>query len=65
MWGMNSSRDHGYGVADRLAVLHDPNGVRACRNHFECTQAFPRGIRITEHTNHLKRKIKASKEQAR
>lgn len=59
---LEDSRDRGF--EERLPVLDEPNGVWACENHFECTRACPRGIKITKHINHMKRKIKAAKEQA-
>jgi succinate dehydrogenase / fumarate reductase iron-sulfur subunit len=55
---LEDSRDGGF--TDRLPVLDEPNGVWACENHFECTRACPRGIRITKHINHTKRRIKDS-----
>ncbi len=55
---LEDSRDMGF--ADRLPVLDEPNGVWACENHFECTRACPRGIKITKHINHTKRRIKDS-----
>ena len=58
---LEDSRDKGF--QDRLPVLDDPNGVWACENHFECTRACPRGIKITRHINHTKRRIKGSKER--
>ncbi len=60
---LEDSRDRGF--ASRLPALDGPDGVWACQNHFECTRACPRGIKITKHINHLKRKIKSSKQQAR
>ena len=53
---LEDSRDHGAGR--RLPVLDAPDGVWACENHFECTRACPRGIKITKHINHTKRKIR-------
>ncbi len=58
---LEDSRDTGFD--DRLPVLDDPNGVWACENHFECTRACPRGIKITKHINHTKRRIKDSRQQ--
>lgn len=49
------SRDTGF--EDRLTVLNDPNGVWPCQNHFECTRACPRGIKITKLINESKRQI--------
>ncbi len=58
---LEDSRDRGF--ADRLPVLNEPDGVWACENHFECTRACPRGIKITKHINHTKRRIKDSRKQ--
>ena len=54
------SRDKGFEV--RLPVLNDPNGVWPCQNHFECTKACPRGIKITKLINETKRTITADKD---
>ena len=56
------SRDEG--VKPRLDVLDKPDGVWACENHFECTRACPRGIKVTKNINLTKRQIKNLKEQA-
>jgi len=53
---LEDSRDRGAGR--RLPVLDTPDGVWACENHFQCTRACPRGIKITKHINHTKRKIR-------
>ncbi len=58
---LEDSRDRGF--TDRLPALDEPNGVWACENHFECTRACPRSIKITKHINQTKRRIQASKEQ--
>jgi len=57
---LEDTRDKGF--KDRLSVLDNPNGVWACENHFECTRVCPRGIKITKHINHTKRRIKSSHE---
>jgi len=54
------SRDRGFSA--RLPVLNDPNGVWPCQNHFECTRACPRGIKITRLINETKRQITAHQE---
>jgi succinate dehydrogenase / fumarate reductase iron-sulfur subunit len=54
------SRDQGFDA--RLSVLNDPDGVWPCRNHFECTRACPRGIKITRLINETKREITARQE---
>jgi len=53
------SRDKGLDA--RIAVLDQPNGIWACDNHFECTKACPRGIKITKLINMTKREIKKHK----
>jgi succinate dehydrogenase / fumarate reductase iron-sulfur subunit len=54
------SRDEG--VSKRLAVLDTPQGAWACENHFDCTKACPRGIKVTKGINETKRAITACKE---
>jgi succinate dehydrogenase / fumarate reductase iron-sulfur subunit len=49
------SRDQGF--EERLDVLDDPDGVWACKNHFQCTRVCPRGIKITKNINLTKREI--------
>ena len=49
------SRDNGF--ADRLPRLDSPDGAWGCENHFECTRACPRSIKITKRINQTKRKI--------
>jgi succinate dehydrogenase / fumarate reductase iron-sulfur subunit len=49
------SRDEG--TADRLEVLSDRSGVWRCRTAFNCTSACPRGIRVTEAIQEVKRTI--------
>ena len=51
------SRDRGF--EDRLPVLNASDGVWPCRNHFECTRACPRAIKITKRINETKRMIEA------
>ncbi|MCF8128521.1 MAG: succinate dehydrogenase iron-sulfur subunit [Deltaproteobacteria bacterium] len=51
------SRDKGF--EERLPVLNVPDGVWPCRNHFECTRACPRSIKITKRINETKRMIQA------
>ena len=55
------SRDAGF--EDRLAVLDDPEGVWPCQNHFKCTEACPRSIKITKRINQTKRMINQHKEE--
>ena len=54
------SRDQGF--SDRLPVLDTPDGVWPCQNHFECTRACPRSIKITKRINETKRMIQAYKD---
>lgn len=35
-------------TAQRLALVDDPDGVWRCRTAFSCTDACPRGIKVTE-----------------
>ena len=50
------TRDDGF--EERLAVLDHPDGVWSCENHFECTKACPRDIKVTKLINLTKKKIK-------
>ena len=54
------TRDKGF--EERLSVLNAPDGVWPCQNHFECTKACPRGIKVTKLINETKRKITAHQE---
>jgi succinate dehydrogenase / fumarate reductase iron-sulfur subunit len=49
------SRDRGF--VQRLPALDLPHGVWACQNHFECTRACPREIKITKRINQTKKQI--------
>lgn len=49
------SRDRGF--EERLPVLDAPEGVWLCENHFECTKACPRLIKITKRINQTKKMI--------
>jgi succinate dehydrogenase / fumarate reductase iron-sulfur subunit len=49
------SRDEG--AAERLKILSDPNGVWRCRTVFNCTEACPREIKITQAIADVKRAI--------
>ena len=55
------SRDRGF--EERLPLLDAPDGVWACQNHFECTRACPRSIKITKRINQTKRKIEEFRKQ--
>jgi len=59
---LEDSRDLGF--EQRLASLDRDHGVWACRNHFECTRACPRGIKVTRHINRTKQKIEEYKKSA-
>lgn len=54
------SRDAG--LEPRLDALDTPNGVWPCENHFECTKACPRDIKVTKLINLTKREIKRYRE---
>lgn len=54
------SRDQGFDA--RLEVLDKPDGIWACENHFECTRACPRGIKVTRWINRTKKQISEYKE---
>ncbi len=55
------SRDTG--LEPRLKVLDNPDGVWPCENHFECTKACPREIKITKLINQTNRLIKKYREE--
>lgn len=57
---LGDSRDQG--LRERLPVLDAPDGVWPCQNHFECTRACPRSIKITKRINETKRMIQAYRE---
>ncbi len=49
------SRDEG--AAQRLQVLAEPDGVWRCRTIFNCSEACPRGIHVTDAIEEVKRAI--------
>jgi len=49
------SRDAGRD--ERLEVLGDRSGVWRCRTAFNCTNACPRGIKVTDAIQQVKRTI--------
>ncbi|MFP4376561.1 MAG: succinate dehydrogenase iron-sulfur subunit [Spirochaetales bacterium] len=51
------------GLEPRLDILDQPNGVWACENHFECTRACPRDIKVTKMINFTKRAITKLREE--
>jgi succinate dehydrogenase / fumarate reductase iron-sulfur subunit len=55
------SRDRGF--EERLPVLNAPDGVWPCQNHFMCTKACPRSIKITKRINETKRMIQKHQSQ--
>jgi succinate dehydrogenase / fumarate reductase, iron-sulfur subunit len=49
------SRDHG--AEERLEVLSEKSGVFRCRTTFNCTEACPRGIKVTQAIQEVKQAI--------
>lgn len=49
------SRDRG--AAERLRILSDYDGVWPCKTIFNCTECCPRGIRVTDTIEQVKRAI--------
>ena len=45
------------GAAERLDILNERSGVWRCRTTFSCTNACPRGIKVTEAIEEVKRAI--------
>jgi succinate dehydrogenase / fumarate reductase iron-sulfur subunit len=58
---LDDSRDQGFEA--RLPVIDSPNGIWPCENHFECTRACPRGVKITKRINETKRRVKKYREE--
>ncbi len=52
---INDSRDHG--AQERLRILSEKTGVFRCRTTFNCTEACPRGIKVTKAIQDVKRSI--------
>ncbi len=52
---INDSRDHG--AQERLRILSEKTGVFRCRTTFNCTEACPRGIKVTKAVQDVKRSI--------
>ena len=44
-------------AAERLEILSDRNGVWRCRTIFNCSEACPRGIHVTDAIEEVKRAI--------
>ncbi len=49
------SRDHA--AQERLDILSDKTGVFRCRTTFNCTEACPRGIKVTKAIQEVKRAV--------
>jgi len=49
------SRDHA--AEERLDILSDKSGVFRCRTTFNCTEACPRGIKVTKAIQEVKRAV--------
>jgi len=49
------SRDQG--AEERLEILSDQSGVFRCRTTFNCTEACPRGIKVTKAIQEVKRAV--------
>lgn len=49
------SRDHG--TEERLDIMNEKNGVWRCRTVFNCTEACPRGIKVTNVIAEVKRTL--------
>lgn len=52
---INDSRDHA--GRQRLRILSEKSGVFRCRTTFNCTEACPRGIQVTQAIQEVKRSI--------
>ena len=55
------SRDRGF--EERRPALDHENGVWACQNHFQCTRACPRSIKLTKRINETKQKLNGAKKK--
>jgi len=42
---------------ERLAILAEPNGVWRCRSIYNCTEACPRGIQVTQAIAEIKKEM--------
>jgi succinate dehydrogenase / fumarate reductase, iron-sulfur subunit len=49
------------GGAQRLEILNDKEGVWRCRTTFNCTEACPRGIQVTQAIQEVKRALLTSR----
>jgi succinate dehydrogenase / fumarate reductase iron-sulfur subunit len=46
------------GAAERLRILNEPDGVWRCRTIFNCTEACPRDIKITQAIDEVRRVLR-------
>lgn len=53
--------DRDQGTTQRLEILSDPDGVWRCRTIFNCTDACPREIKVTQVIGEVKKEILYSK----
>lgn len=53
--------DRDQGAVDRLEILNEQMGVWRCRTAFNCTEACPRGIHVTQAIAEVKRAITTGK----
>ncbi len=53
------SRDQG--AAQRLSLLNEPDGVWRCRTIFNCTEACPRDIKVTQAIAEVKQTLQSGK----
>ena len=53
------SRDRG--AVERLAILNEPDGVWRCRTIYNCTEACPRDIKITQAIGEVKKALMLGK----
>lgn len=49
------------GAAERLDILNEPDGVWRCRTIFNCTEACPREIKVTQAIAEVKRALQTGK----
>lgn len=53
------SRDHA--AQERLEILNEPDGVWRCRTIFNCTEACPRDIKVTQAIAEVKRTLQTGR----
>lgn len=49
------------GAAERLVIMNEPDGVWRCRTIFNCTEACPREIKVTQAIAEVKRALQTGK----